>query len=227
MYHNLFLVAINSIMPRRHCQQDAPSIKTLAKSSEIVHNSSANGDGENGFFCPKYLKGFFMKKYIISIILLFSLLFTGCNEAVETMSLEDYEISEAGTTTKEIGQGSSLEEFLNAYENYEMLIGHEDGIYSVFHKEDIMAEEGKELVFTENTFSLLLPTFFVDDIACSTDTLCETYQVTKENLLSFLNSEAFLKEHHVVYQIMICDFTDGTLTQLLTSSRDYNEELEN
>ena len=227
MYHNLFLVAINSIMPRRHCQQDAPSIKTLAKSSEIVHNSSANGDGENGFFCPKYLKGFFMKKYIISTILLFSLLFTGCNEAVETMSLEDYEISEAGTTTKEIGQGSSLEEFLNAYENYEMLIGHEDGIYSVFHKEDIMAEEGKELVFTEKTFSLLLPTFFVDDIACSTDTLCETYQVTKENLLSFLNSEAFLKEHHVVYQIMICDFTDGTLTQLLTSSRDYNEELEN
>ena len=227
MYHNLFLVAINSIMPRRHCQQDAPSIKTLAKSSEIVHNSSANGDGENGFFCPKYLKGFFMKKYIISIILLFSLLFTGCNEAVETMSLEDYEISEAGTTTKEIGQGSSLEEFLNAYENYEMLIGHEDGVYSVFHKEDIMAEEGKELVFTEKTFSLLLPTFFVDDIACSTDTLCETYQVTKENLLSFLNSEAFLKEHHVVYQIMICDFTDGTLTQLLTSSRDYNEELEN
>ena len=227
MYHNLFLVAINSIMPRRHCQQDAPSIKTLAKSSEIVHNSSANGDGENGFFCPKYLKGFFMKKYIISIILLFSLLFTGCNEAVETMSLEDYEISEAGTTTKEIGQGSSLEEFLNAYENYEMLIGHEDGIYSVFHKEDIMAEEGKELVFTEKTFSLLLPTFFVDDIACSTDTLCETYQVTKENLLSFLNSETFLKEHHVVYQIMICDFTDGTLTQLLTSSRDYNEELEN
>lgn len=227
MYHNLFLVAINSIMPRRHCQQDAPSIKTLAKSSEIVHNSSANGDGENGFFCPKYLKGFFMKKYIISTILLFSLLFTGCNEAVETMSLEDYEISEAGTTTKEIGQGSSLEEFLNAYENYEMLIGHEDGIYSVFHKEDIMAKEGKELVFTEKTFSLLLPTFFVDDIACSTDTLCETYQVTKENLLSFLNSEAFLKEHHVVYQIMICDFTDGTLTQLLTSSRDYNEELEN
>ena len=227
MYHNLFLAAINSIMPRRHCQQDAPSIKTLAKSSEIVHNSSANGDGENGFFCPKYLKGFFMKKYIISTILLFSLLFTGCNEAVETMSLEDYEISEAGTTTKEIGQGSSLEEFLNAYENYEMLIGHEDGIYSVFHKEDIMAEEGKELVFTEKTFSLLLPTFFVDDIACSTDTLCETYQVTKENLLSFLNSEAFLKEHHVVYQIMICDFTDGTLTQLLTSSRDYNEELEN
>ena len=227
MYHNLFLVAINSIMPRRHCQQDAPSIKTLAKSSEIVHNSSANGDGENGFLCPKYLKGFFMKKYIISTILLFSLLFTGCNEAVETMSLEDYEISEAGTTTKEIGQGSSLEEFLNAYENYEMLIGHEDGIYSVFHKEDIMAKEGKELVFTEKTFSLLLPTFFVDDIACSTDTLCETYQVTKENLLSFLNSEAFLKEHHVVYQIMICDFTDGTLTQLLTSSRDYNEELEN
>lgn len=227
MYHNLFLVAINSIMPRRHCQQDAPSIKTLAKSSEIVHNSSANGDGENGFFCPKYLKGFFMKKYIISTILLFSLLFTGCNEAVETMSLEDYEISEAGTTTKEIGQGSSLEEFLNAYENYEMLIGHEDGVYSVFHKEDIMAKEGKELVFTEKTFSLLLPTFFVDDIACSTDTLCETYQVTKENLLSFLNSEAFLKEHHVVYQIMICDFTDGTLTQLLTSSRDYNEELEN
>ena len=168
-----------------------------------------------------------MKKYIISTILLFSLLFTGCNEAVETMSLEDYEISEAGTTTKEIGQGSSLEEFLNAYENHEMLIGHEDGIYSVFHKEDIMAEEGKELVFTEKTFSLLLPTFFVDDIACSTDTLCETYQVTKENLLSFLNSEAFLKEHHVVYQIMICDFTDGTLTQLLTSSRDYNEELEN
>ena len=214
-------------MPRRHCQQVAPSIKTLAKSSEIVHNSSANGDGENGFFCPKYLKGFFMKKYIISTILLFSLLFTGCNEAVETMSLEDYEISEAGTTTKEIGQGSSLEEFLNAYENYEMLIGHEDGIYSVFHKEDIMAKEGKELVFTEKTFSLLLPTFFVDDIACSTDTLCETYQVTKENLLSFLNSEAFLKEHHVVYQIMICDFTDGTLTQLLTSSRDYNEELEN
>ena len=227
MYHNLFLVAINSIMPRRHCQQDAPSIKTLAKSSEIVHNSSANGDGENGFFCPKYLKGFFMKKYIISTILLFSLLFTGCNEAVETMSLEDYEISEAGTTTKEIGQGSSLEEFLNAYENYEMLIGHEDGVYSVFHKEDIMAKEGKELVFTEKTFSLLLPTFFVDDIACSTDTLCETYQVTKENLLSFLNSEAFLKEHHVVYQIMICDFTDGTLTQLLTSSRDYNEELKN
>ena len=227
MYHNLFLVAINSIMPRRHYQQDAPNIKTLAKSSEIVHNSSANGDGENGFFCPKYLKGFFMKKYIISTILLFSLLFTGCNEAVETMSLEDYEISEAGTTTKEIGQGSSLEEFLNAYENYEMLIGHEDGIYSVFHKEDIMAKEGKELVFTEKTFSLLLPTFFVDDIACSTDTLCETYQVTKENLLSFLNSEAFLKEHHVVYQIMICDFTDGTLTQLLTSSRDYNEELEN
>ena len=227
MYHNLFLVAINSIMPWRHCQQVAPSIKTLAKSSEIVHNSSANGDGENGFFCPKYLKGFFMKKYIISIILLFSLLFTGCNEAVETMSLEDYEISEAGTTTKEIGQGSSLEEFLNAYENYEMLIGHEDGIYSVFHKEDIMAEEGKELVFTEKTFSLLLPTFFVDDIACSTDTLCETYQVTKENLLSFLNSETFLKEHHVVYQIMICDFTDGTLTQLLTSSRDYNEELKN
>ena len=227
MYHNLFLVAINSIMPRRHCQQVAPSIKTLAKSSEIVHNSSANGDGENGFFCPKYLKGFFMKKYIISTILLFSLLFTGCNEAVETMSLEDYEISEAGTTTKEIGQGSSLEEFLNAYENYEMLIGHEDGIYSVFHKEDIMAKEGKELVFTEKTFSLLLPTFFVDDIACSTDTLCETYQVTKENLLSFLNSQAFLKEHHVVYQIMICDFTDGTLTQLLTSSRDYNEELEN
>ena len=227
MYHNLFLVAINSIMPRRHCQQVAPSIKTLAKSSEIVHNSSANGDGENGFFCPKYLKGFFMKKYIISTILLFSLLFTGCNEAVETMSLEDYEISEAGTTTKEIGQGSSLEEFLNAYENYEMLIGHEDGIYSVFHKEDIMTKEGKELVFTEKTFSLLLPTFFVDDIACSTDTLCETYQVTKENLLSFLNSETFLKEHHVVYQIMICDFTDGTLTQLLTSSRDYNEELEN
>ena len=108
-----------------------------------------------------------MKKYIISTILLFSLLFTGCNEAVETMSLEDYEISEAGTTTKEIGKGSSLEEFLNAYENYEMLIGHEDGIYSVFHKEDIMAKEGKELVFTEKTFSLLLPTFFVDDIACS------------------------------------------------------------
>ena len=158
---------------------------------------------------------------------MFTLLLTGCNEVVETISLEDYEISATGTTSKGIGQGSSLEEFLNAYGNYEMLIGHEDGVYSVFHQEDITAKEGKELVFTENTFSLILPTFFVDDVACSTDTLCETYQVTKENLLSFLNSEAFLKEHHVVYQIMICDFTDGTLTQLQTSSRDYNEELEN
>ena len=168
-----------------------------------------------------------MKKYIISTILLFSLLFTGCNRAYETMSLKDYEISEAGTTSKGIGQGSSLEEFLDAYENYEMLIGYEDGVYSVFHKEDIITKEGKEEVFTQNTFSLLLPTFFVDDEACSTDTLCETYQVTKENLLSFLNSEAFLGEHHVVYQILICDFKDGILTQLLTSSRDYNEELAN
>ena len=168
-----------------------------------------------------------MKKNIIITLLLFTLLLNGCNQVLETMSLEDYQISEAGTTAKGIGQGSSLEEFLDVYENYEMLIGYEDGIYSVFHQEDIITKEGKEEVFTQNTFSLLLPTFFVDGVACSTDTLCETYQVSKENLLSFLNSEAFLNEHHVVYHILICDFKDGILAQLLTSSRDYNEELEN
>ena len=168
-----------------------------------------------------------MKKYFIGSLLLFTLLLSGCNRVLETMRLEDYEISETGATAKGIGQGSSLEEFMEAYGNYEMLIGHEDGVYSVFHKEDIMTKEGKEMVFSDNTFSLLLPTFFVDDVACSTDTLCETYQITKENLLSFLNSETFLNEHHVVYQIMICDFKDGILTQILTSSRDYNEELVN
>ena len=163
-----------------------------------------------------------IKRTLLVLSIISSFLLTACNEVVETMSSEDYVLSEDGATSKGIKVGDPLETFFEAYENHAMLISYGDEQYAVFHKNDILTEEE---TFSTTTFSLLLPTFFIDDEACDTDLICETYQVTKENLLSFLNSEDFLKEHSVVYEFILFDFKDGVLSNILESSRDFNAEL--
>lgn len=164
----------------------------------------------------------FLTLLLISSISTF--LLSGCGQVIEAMTTADYVISEDGSTSKGIKIGDSLEQFFEVYENYAMLVSYGDEQYSVFHKKDILSEED---TFTTTTFSLLLPTFFVDDAASDTDALCETYQVEKENLLSFLNSEDFLKEHSVVYEFILFDFQDGILQNILNSSRDFNAEMSN
>lgn len=163
------------------------------------------------------------KRTLLVLSIISSILLTACNKVAATMSTEDYILSEEGATSKGIKIGDSLETFFDAYENHAMLISYGDEQYTVFHKKDILTEDH---TFSTTTFSLLLPTFFVDNEAYSTDQICETYQVTKENLLSFLNSEDFLKEHSVIYKFILFDFKDGVLENILESSRDFNAELE-
>lgn len=164
-----------------------------------------------------------MKK-LLYMILLCSLLMIGCEKEVEIPKLTeaDYVLNNINETNKGIKIGSTLDDFFNAYADYNLMKFEADGSYTVFHKEAILTEEG---TYTENSFSFLLPTFFVDGNAMNTDDIATTYGLDKKELPQALRTEDFLAKHTVVYHFFLFDIQGGVVKNVSENSCDFNAEL--
>lgn len=145
---------------------------------------------------------------------------TACG-AAETVPLTtgDYELSysDGVATSRGIHIGSTTEEFLDAYEDYDLEISIGGGAYEAF----IAGET--PIPFTDST-QTILPAFFIDGTAVSIGQVCTENEIERSELLSLLSSEEYLAEHEVEYYYMIFSWENGAVADIRTEYMNYNED---
>ena len=159
-----------------------------------------------------------MKKALVTLtaIGLTMAFLTGCGEATPLLAAEDYEINTlTNTTSRGISPGDTSEDFLSAYGEYKLFISTDGETYQVLVPEEIPFD----LVTT-----ILLPTFFVDGLSIDPNVFCEENGVEKADLITFLSDEAYLASHTVEYRYLIFTWENGVITDIRSSSMDYNED---
>lgn len=158
-----------------------------------------------------------MRKIAACLILTFSLTFlSACGEEKPLLSATDYDLdAETAQTIRGVKIGDGADAFLAAYKDYDILSSVNGKDYQYLAVEEIPFDK---------SLTTILPSFFVDGAAVDIDTFCETNEIEKESLLSYLTDEAYLEHHAVVYQYLVFEWENGRIKDIRSESMDYNKD---
>lgn len=158
-----------------------------------------------------------MKKYLLCLIAIVVLISTiGCGSANLELSNEDYELSN-NTTSKGITIGSNSDDFINAYDGFEVSViyadsGSNTGTFMDIDKVDY-SKQG--IAAIQN--------FFVDDKAYTVDEIKNKYDIGKDMNAWLQDSPDFLEKHTLMYKCLTFYFDNGTIIDIQYSEKNYNE----
>ncbi len=154
---------------------------------------------------------------ILTILCLSCGMLSACGSDTALLTATDYELDEdTDETSRGISVGDDSETFLAAYGEYEILTSVDGGDYQLLAAE--------EIPFSETSVKTILPTFFIDGLAIDTDQFCKDNDIEKKDLLAYLNSEAYLSAHTVVYFYLSFSWENGVITEISSESMDYNAD---
>ena len=159
-----------------------------------------------------------MKKVLFTLtaIGLTLALLTGCGEDTPLLAAKDYELdTQTHTTSLGISPGDTSEDFLSAYGEYKLFTSTDGETYQVLVTEEIPFD---------SAITILLPAFFVDGLPIDPDVFCEENGVEKADLITFLSGEDYLASHSVEYRYLVFTWENGVITDIRSSSMDYNED---
>ncbi len=145
---------------------------------------------------------------------------TACGRAdAVPLTMGDYELnySDGIATSRGIHIGSTTEEFLDAYEDYDLEVSIGSGAYEAFDAKKT------PVPFTDST-QTILPAFFIDGTAATIEQICTENAIERSDLLSLLSSEEYLAEHEVEYYYMVFSWENGAVADIRTEYMDYNQD---
>ncbi|MBP3476101.1 MAG: hypothetical protein J6K48_07255 [Lachnospiraceae bacterium] len=142
---------------------------------------------------------------------------SACGSETALLTATDYELdADTNQTSRGISVGDDSEAFLAAYGEYEILTSVDGSDYK------LVADE--EIPFTEDAVITILPTFFIDGLATDMDQFCKENEIEKNDLLSYLSSEEYLRAHTVVYHYLSFTWENGVIAGIASESMDYNAD---
>lgn len=159
-----------------------------------------------------------MKKIIGTLLTALFLMtaLSACGKETPLLRAVDYELNlENNTTSKGIGIGDTPDAFLEAYGGYVIETSVAQGPYQPLSEE--------EIPFTES-IKTILPTFFIDGLPVTIEQICTENKVERTDLIAFLSSDEYLKDHTVAYHYMIFSWENGAITDIRSEYMDYNED---
>ena len=158
-----------------------------------------------------------MKKYILYLMAIIVIISTiGCGSAKLELTSEDYNLSD-NTTSKGITIGSSSDDFVSAYDGFEVSVIYADSGSNVgtFMKIDKVDYSKQCTVAIQN--------FFVDDKSHTVDEIKNKYNI-KNDINGWLqNNPDFLEKHSLTYKCMTFYFDNGIIVDIKYSEKNFNE----
>ena len=158
-----------------------------------------------------------MKKYLICLMAIVVIISTiGCGSAKLELTNEDYNLSN-NTTSKGITIGSSSDDFVSAYDGFEVSVIYADSGSNVgtFMKIDKVDYSKQCTVAIQN--------FFVDDKSHTVDEIKNKYNI-KNDINGWLqNNPDFLEKHSLIYKCLTFYFDNETVVDIKYSEKNFNE----
>ena len=160
-----------------------------------------------------------MKK-ILSFLLNFCILvfvLAGCSDTNQQITDKDYILTSDNKTSRNITIGSTSSDFIDAYQGCVLTVLYADDNSNVAKETDI-----NEIDYTKQSH-IGLPAFFVDDKATDVENFKNKNNITSD-LNSWLeNNTEYLQKHKVTYKCLVFTFTNGVITNIQKSEKDFNK----
>ena len=140
----------------------------------------------------------------------------GCGSVKLELTNEDYNLSD-NTTSKGITIGSSSDDFVSAYDGFEVSVIYADSGSNVgtFMKIDKVDYSKQCTVAIQN--------FFVDDKSHTVDEIKNKYNI-KNDINGWLqNNPDFLEKHSLIYKCLAFYFNNGIIIDIKYSEKNFNE----
>ena len=155
-------------------------------------------------------------------ILLVMLLIQGCSEK-RIPPVSELCMDSEGKTGAGISAGSTYDEWVSAYGDYEIQIADGENFvpYTVDRPED--RKEGDETVSHDGRY--MVAAFYIDEVPTSVEDLARTEGVTADELADHLTSPDYLAKHSVIFRYMIFIIENDTVSNIACDYLDYNTEL--
>ena len=158
-----------------------------------------------------------MKKYLIYLIVIVVIVSTiGCSSVGLELTNEDYNLSD-NTTSKGITIGSSSDDFMNAYDGFEVSVIYADSGSNVgtFMKIDKVDYSKQCTVAIQN--------FFVDDKSHTVDEIKNKYNIKNDINAWLQNNPDFLEKHSLTYKCLTFYFDNEMVVDIKYSEKNFNE----
>ena len=141
---------------------------------------------------------------------------TACGKEQALLTSQDYDYSEdMDQTSRGVSVGDDKDAFLAAYGEYEILTSRDSSNYELLSTEEIPFDE---------PITTILPTFMIDGMPTTLDTICKENEIAKADVMTLLSSEEYLQQHTVMYYYLTFTWQDGIITKITSQSMNYNED---
>ena len=157
-----------------------------------------------------------MKKYLICLMAIVVIISTiGCGSAKLELTNEDYNLS--NNTSKGIAIGNSSDDFVSAYDGFEVSVIYADSGSNVgtFMKIDKVDYSKQCTVAIQN--------FFVDDKSHTVDEIKNKYNIKNDINAWLQNNPDFLEKHSLTYKCLTFYFDNGIIVDIKYSEKNFNE----
>ena len=158
-----------------------------------------------------------MKKYLSYLMILVILISTvGCDNTKLELTNADYELSN-NTTSKGIAIGSNSDDFINAYDGFEVSVIYADSSSNtgIFMNIDKVEYSKQGIVAIQN--------FFVDNKAYTVDEIKSKYNIGNDMNTWIQDNSNFLEKHTLTYKCLSFYFDAGMITDIKCSEKNFNE----
>lgn len=162
-----------------------------------------------------------MKKTII--ILLCMCFLCGCSSKIASLKNSDFVLSDTNITTKNIGIGSSSEDFKKAYSNINNGIGvnyFEDNSNSI-NKNSI------NKIDYSKSCNIYISAICIDGECMSTNEFIKQNKIKNGIDNWFSENKDYLNKHTAIYKCLIFTFENGNVYDIESYEKNYNDEYKN
>ena len=158
-----------------------------------------------------------MKKFLICLMAIVVIISTiGCGSAKLEFTNEDYNLSD-NTTSKGITIGSSSDDFVSAYDGFEISVIYADSGSNVGTFMNI------DKVDYSKQCTVAIQNFFVDNKPHTVDEIKNKYNI-KNDINGWLqNNPDFLEKHSLIYKCLTFYFDNGIIVDIKYSEKNFNE----
>lgn len=158
-----------------------------------------------------------MNKKILTTLLITIMIFTiGCGNISQALTDADYNLSN-NTTSKGVAIGSTSDDFVNAYDGFEVSVIYSDNSSNTgtFMNIDKVDYSKQGIVAIQN--------FFIDDKAYTIDEIKSKYDIGNDMNTWLQDNSDFLEKHTLTYKCLSFYFDNGTIIDIQYSEKNYNE----
>lgn len=158
-----------------------------------------------------------MKKYLLYLMAIVVIISTiGCGSAKLELTNEDYNLSD-NTTSKGITIGSSSDDFMSAYDSFEVSViyvgsGSNVGAFMKINKVDYSKQ-----------VTVAIQNFFVDNKPYTVDEIKNKYNIKNDINAWLQNNPEFLEKHSLTYKCLTFYFDNGIIVDIKYSEKNFNE----